>query len=113
VSAKSPLQTDKELVKEFGISEAAELAPNFKLGYVRTQIDEFKKVLWRNRVDALISEYLIAKAKADKNDALEGRFRENLSRYRNDIKQLSQSIDFMESLKNELEGLVPSDQPEQ
>jgi hypothetical protein len=40
---KSPLAADQELVKEFGIDEAGDLEPVFKLGYVRAQIDEFKK----------------------------------------------------------------------
>jgi hypothetical protein len=43
---KSPLQADKELVEEFGIDEASDLDPTFKLGYVRGQIDEFKKVIF-------------------------------------------------------------------
>lgn len=107
---KSPLQSDKDLLKEFGIDESSDLDARFKLSYVRTQIDEFKKVLYRNRVDAVITLGLIENAKKQGKDELEGKLRENLANYRNVVRQMSQSLVIMETLKDELEKLVPAEQ---
>jgi hypothetical protein len=103
---KSPLQADKELVEEFGIDEASDLDPTFKLGYVRSQIDEFKKVIFRNRVDALISLNLIELSQKAKDEAMESKARENLTNYRNVIKQMTGAVELMEQLKDELEPLA-------
>jgi len=102
---KSPLATDKDLVKEFKIPESADLETVFKVGYVRAQIDEFKKVLYRNRVDAVITLGLIDNAKKADKDELEGKLRENLSNYRNVIRQMTQSLVIMETLLDELQAL--------
>jgi hypothetical protein len=104
---KSPLQADRDLAKEFGIDEETDLEPVFKLGYVRAQIDEFKKVIYRNRVDALISLNLIELSQKAKDEAMESKARENLTNYRNVIKQMTGAVELMEQLKNELEPLVP------
>lgn len=108
---KSPITTDNELVKEFGIPASADLDPIFKLGYVRAQIDEFKKVLYRNRVDAVISLGLIENASKAGKDELEGKLRENLANYRNVIRQMAQSLEIMEKLKSELEPLAQKSTP--
>lgn len=109
---KSPLAADNELVKEFGIDQQSDLEPLFKLGYVRTQIDEFKKVIYRNRVDAVISQDLVERADKDGNVDLANEARKNLSNYRNVIKQMTSACQLMIKLKNELEPLVPKQNPE-
>jgi vancomycin resistance protein YoaR len=105
---KSPLEQDISLKKEFGIRDENDLDDVFKLSYVRSQIEEFKKVIYRNRVDAIISQDLIERAKKDKNEALEQKGRENYSNYRNVIKQMTGAVEVMEALKKELESLVES-----
>lgn len=110
---KSPLQADKDLIKEFDIDEASDLQSVFKLGYVRAQIDEFKKAMYRNRVDALISMDLMDRAQKAKDEALEAKAKENLMNYRNFIKQTAGALKFLEQLVNELAAITPSTQPEQ
>lgn len=53
----SPLEYDENTVKEFKIDKSAELEPEMKLGYVRTQLDEIKKAAYRVRVDLIIAQY--------------------------------------------------------
>lgn len=53
----SPLKYDENTVKEFKIDKSAELEPEMKLGYVRTQLDEIKKAAYRVRVDLIIAQY--------------------------------------------------------
>ena len=103
---KSPLKIDQEFVKEFKISDGAELEGMFKLAYVRSQLDEMKKALFRYRVDAIISDLLIEQAKKDDKPEMESKFRENLSNNKVLIRQFSQSINIVETLKNELETAV-------
>jgi hypothetical protein len=68
---KSPLAEDEKLVKEFDIKKDDDLDAVFKLSYLRAQIDEFKKVIFRNRVDAIISQDLVERANKEKNEGLE------------------------------------------
>jgi hypothetical protein len=110
---KSPTTADEKLMKEFEIDESMDLEPVFKLGYVRTQIDEFKKVIYRNRVDAIISLDMIERAEASKDERLAQKGRENLANYREVIRQMAGAVKLMEQLKNELEPLVASTVTEQ
>jgi hypothetical protein len=105
---KSPLAEDEKLVKEFGIgiNESGDLDALYKLGYVRAQIDEFKKVMFRNRVDAVISQDLIERCDKDNNIELGNEARKNLANYRNVIKQMNGAVEVMEKFKSELEPLV-------
>jgi len=105
---KSPLEEDAKLIEEFGIDPKTDLEPLFKLSYVRAQIDEFKKAMFRNRVDALISLDLMDRAKEAKDEALESKARENLTNYRNFIKQTSGALKFLEKLLSELEAANPN-----
>lgn len=109
---RSALKLDNDLLKEFKISESSDLDPLFKMGYVRNQIDEFKKVMFRNRVDAIISQDLVERSEQDGNTDMANEGRKNLASYRNVIKQMNGAIEVMEQLKNELEPLVESSQPE-
>lgn len=104
---KSVLQADKDLAKEFGIKPESDLDPRFQLSYLRAQIDEFKKAMYRNRVDALISMDLAERAKTDKDEALENKARENLANYRNFIKQTTGALTLLEQYISELEPTVP------
>lgn len=45
----------KELVKDYNITPDMELNDEFKLMFVASQIEEIKKVLWREIVDYIIS----------------------------------------------------------
>lgn len=103
---KSPLSVDQSYVKEFSIPKEAELEPMFKLAYVRSQLDEMKKALFRYRVDAIISDLLIEQAKKDDKPEMESKFRENLSNNKVLVRQFAQSIQVVEKLKNELEASV-------
>lgn len=105
---KSPLSADKELLAEFDIAEESDLELVQKVGYVRAQIDEFKKAMYRNRVDALISMDLEERATKAKDELLANKARENLTNYRNFIKQTSGALKFLEHLLNELEAILPA-----
>ena len=103
---KSPLSVDQDLVKEYKIPKELDLEDMFKLSYVRSQLDEMKKALFRYRVDAILSDLLIDQAKKDDKPEMESKFRENLSNNKVLVRQFSQSIQIMEKFKNELEAAV-------
>lgn len=103
-SKKTPLQADKDLVKEFNIE--SDLEPMFKLSYVRSQLDEMKKACYRYRVDSVISQFLIEKAQEEDKPEMEAKFRENLSQNKVLVRQFSQSIKVVEQLLDELEKEV-------
>lgn len=103
---KSPSTIDQELVKEYKVGKEAELEDMFKLSYVRSQLDEMKKALFRYRVDAILSDCLIEQAKKDDKPEMESKFRENLSNNKVLVRQFAQSISIMEQFKNELEAAI-------
>lgn len=100
----SPLKIDQALVKEFEVTEELDLEPEVQLAIVRSQLDEFQKVLYRERLNTVISTLLIEKAQKEDKPELEAKFRENLSSNRMMVRQFSQSAKIVAELKRELEA---------
>lgn len=99
----SPLKYDAERVKEFAISEAVDLDGVLKLGFVRTQFDEIKKMLWRERVDLILAEEQ-AKLFADLNkDEMVNEAKKKILSYRSNIQGYVRSLNTLKVLKDELD----------
>lgn len=98
----SPLKYDKNIVKEFGIETADEVEGEVKLAYVRTQLDEIKKFLWRERVELQLAE---AQATSDV-EALAAKAKGDIASHRSNLKGILASIRVLTELRNELEAKV-------
>jgi len=98
----SQLDYDKALVKEFSIKEKHEPEDMFKLAHARTQLDEIKKFLWRERVELLLSE---AQTKSEV-EALAASAKSKVAEHRSNIKNILLSIEVLDELVAELEAEV-------
>lgn len=98
----SPLKYDEKVVKEFGIKAIAELDDVAKLNYVRTQYDEIKKFLWRERVELILAE---TQSKTDV-EALAADARSKVAQHRTSIKGIVNSLEALGKFVNELEAKV-------
>lgn len=98
----SPLKYDEKLAKEFDIKAIDDVEGAFKLNYVRTQLDEIKKFLWRERVELQLAE---AQAKTDV-EALAAEARNKVASHRSNIKGVLASIRVLAELLSELEKTV-------
>jgi hypothetical protein len=49
----------KELKEEFNITEDMELDTEFRTVFVKNQVDEIKKILWREIVDYIIAQNMM------------------------------------------------------
>lgn len=98
----SALKYDEELAKEFGIKAEHDVEDVFKLTYVRTQLDEVKKFLWRERVELQMAE---GQAKSDV-EALAAKARGDVATHRSNIKGILLSIGTLNELAKELEAKV-------
>lgn len=54
--AKSPSEVDKAIVEEFKITDDIELSPQEKAQFVKSQVDQYKQVIWRERVETMICQ---------------------------------------------------------
>jgi hypothetical protein len=52
----SHLDIYKQLAEEFNITEDMELDSEFRTMFVKNQVDEIKKILWREVVDYIIAQ---------------------------------------------------------
>lgn len=99
---KSPLKYDQDRVEEFGIDDAQNevLDPVYKIAYVRSQLEEISKFLYRERVELILAEtqatsdvsHIVANAKVKVED------------HRNNIKGIVKSIATLKQLLNELQA---------
>lgn len=98
---KSPLELDNAVVKEFGITPEVDQDLVFKLAYVRSQKEEIKKMLWRERVDLILAENQVnsdIELIADKGRQLK-------TEKRNNIRQIVGSLERLMVLEDELSAV--------
>lgn len=98
----SPLKYDEAVVKELGVKAEHQLEPEAQLGYVRTQYDEIKKFLYRERVELILAE---TQAKSDV-EALAAKARSDIASHRSNIKGVVASLSVLSELVKELEAKV-------
>lgn len=96
----SPLAYDQKVKKEFGIDDDFEQEPALRVGFVRTQYEEIKKFLQRERIDLLLSE---VQANSE-IEAIAASARNKVAEHRNNIKGIVMSLTLLKKLLNELEG---------
>lgn len=95
----SPLEYDAAVVKEFGITAAEEVEDELKVGHVRTQLEEVKKFLWRERVELQLAE---AQTKSEV-EALAAKARSDVASHRSNIKGVVVTVRVLAELLRELE----------
>lgn len=98
----SPLKYDAGIVKEFGIKTVHELKNVEQLQYVRSQYDEIKKFLYRERVELILAE---TQAKSEV-EVLAASARNKIAEHRNNIKGVVASLEALGKLVHELEAKV-------
>lgn len=98
----SALEYDAKLSKELGITSDHDVDDVFKLSYVREQLDQVKKFLWRERVELQMAE---GQVKSDV-EALAAKARGDIATHRSNIKGILLSIGTLNELVKELEAKV-------
>lgn len=93
----SLLKSDKELVKQFNLSEAHELSRDEKIEFVNTQIDSIKATLWRSRVDLILNRNITAEGKAEKQQV-----EEKIREHENNVERFAEAVTILDKLKSEL-----------
>lgn len=101
----SPLKYDEAIVKEFGIDKSIEIDPVYKLGFVRAQLEEIGKLLWRTRTELIMAE---AQTASD-IEAIAADAKTKVAAHRNTIKGVIMSLRVLVKLKDELEKVVPNE----
>lgn len=96
---KSPKQIDDEVVEEFGITPEIDLNTEFKIAYLKAQIEEFKKMLFRSRVDIILSEKLMT----SEVEALAEKGRTNRTENRHNAKQFARGLETLNQYLKELD----------
>lgn len=97
---KSPLTIDQGVVSEFGITEDIDLPKMHKIAYVKAQIDEMKKMLFRERVDIILS----TKLTENENEGLSTQGRTKLLEKRTNTRQFAQALEVLNGYLKELEA---------
>lgn len=96
----SPLEDDAKIVKEFSIKAEHEMDDVWKVSYVRSQLEEIKKFLWRERTELLMAE---GQAK-NSVEELAAKARTDVATHRSTIKGVLLSIGVLNDLLKELEA---------
>lgn len=94
----SPLEFDKDTIKEFGITDKTEPNKDWKTVFIQGQIDELQKLSWRTRIDLIHSE----KLSQSPNETLAEKARQNRLNGRNDLKQFITAIETLQTLLEEM-----------
>lgn len=97
----SPLKYDSDIVEEFGIddSQSEVLDSIYKIAYVRSQLEEISKFLYRERV-----ELILGQTQADSEDEMiASKGANQVTEKRSNIKQVVKSIKVLKDLLNELQ----------
>ena len=97
---KSALDYDKKIKEEFGIDEVVEQDEVFKIAHVRSQLEEIKKFLWRERVELLLGESQVEST----DELVSGKGRSQVTEKRSNIKQIVRTIKVLDGLLRELEA---------
>lgn len=100
----SPSKYDAERVKEFAIDAGIDLDDVLKLSFVRSQFDEIRKMLFRERVDLILAEEQ-AKLFAEKDkEEMVNEAKKKILSYRSNIEGYVRSLKTLKVLKDELDG---------
>ncbi|MBA3678619.1 hypothetical protein H0W80_00225 [Candidatus Saccharibacteria bacterium] len=97
---KSPLEFDKALTKELGLTGELNSSLDAKLVYVKSQIEQFKQMIIRYEFDILLTNNLIN----HEVEAFQAKGRENQSSFISDAKQSTAALKTMIQLRDELEA---------
>lgn len=97
-----PLKYDEAIVKEFGIKDNYEMDPIYKVSFARTQLEEIKKFLWRERIELLLAE---GQAQSE-IEALAASAAAKVAEHRTNIKGVCLSIDILEQFVEKLSATV-------
>lgn len=95
----TPLETYESLKKEFNIVPEIELDDEFKKTFVQSQVEEIKKVLWRECVDFMIS----SKLAEDKDEIVANAGQSKKTEKKTNIKQFVRALNAYSELISELE----------
>jgi len=100
---KSPLQVDKDTVKEFNIPPEAELHPRQKLAFLENQLHELKSMAWRARVDVVHAKRL----QESPIEALQTKGNNNMLEHKNQVQQFTGGILMIQKMIEELRDENP------
>lgn len=90
----------KELKEEFNITEDMELDSEFRTVFVKNQVEEIKKILWREIVDFIIADSM--SRSDDETVATAGNTKK--TEKRSNIKQFAKALKSYSELIAELEA---------
>lgn len=99
----TPLEIDQIITKEFGITPDIDISVDQKLLFIKTQIDEIQRVLWRERVDIVLSTELVNSG----DEALAEKGRQTRHEKRHNAKQFTRAIKTLIQYHDQLEGSQP------
>lgn len=94
------LDVYKDLREEFNITEDMELDAEFRKVFVQNQVEEIKKILWREIVDFIIADHM--SKSDDETVAVAGNTKK--TEKRSNIKQFSRALKAYNELIAELEA---------
>lgn len=101
---KSPLEVDKQTVKEFKIPKDIEFHPRQKLAFLEAQLRELKAAQWRARVDVIHAKRL----QESENEVLKNKGFTNESEHKNQVNQFTGGIIMIQKLIDELRAEYPT-----
>lgn len=96
----SHLDIYKDLKEEFNITEEMELDTEFRTVFVKNQVDEIKKILWREIVDYIIAQNM---AKSE-DEAVRTAGTTKVNEKRVNIRQFAKALKTYNELVAELEA---------
>lgn len=96
---KSPLKYDEEIVKEFKIEN--DVDAEAKLGFVRSQLEQIKQAMYRERVELVISQTQVDGAT---DEVMKSQHNGKVTEHRLMIGQFVRSISVLTVLLDELEA---------
>lgn len=99
----SPLKLDAQTVKDFDIDADSDVEPEFKIGFARTQCEEIKKALWRERCDLVVAHYQVEQAD---DDNVKVQHQQKVAEKKMLIKQFVRTVKVYNELISELEATV-------
>jgi hypothetical protein len=100
---KSPLQVDKDLVKELAIPLEAEVSPVQKLGFLQAQLSEMQSQAWRERVNVIHAVRL----QNDDDEAIRMKGNNNIMEHKRLVRQFSGGIVMIKKMIEELRTEYP------
>jgi hypothetical protein len=102
---KSPLETYKEIAKEFNVTEEKSLHIRQKIAFFSEQANQIRMV-----VNRLIGD--LAKARIDlsgvKDDVAKTAYQKEVTKYEDDLRQMTRTLDFFIQLEKELSEENPT-----